>query len=152
MTLTLDIKPGKGLCSLPFGASMKEAKQFFGKPDDTELLDEIENCCAIVWHYWDIGVALFFDENDEQRFNSVEIENKDTLLWGHPVFTFTEKRIIELFKGNGVLLYETELQEWGEKRLSFDNENIDFYFEKNKLTSVNYGRITPSSSILILSN
>ncbi len=57
-----------------------------------------------------------------------------------------------MFKSNGILLYETELQEWGEKRLSFDNENIDFYFEKNTLTSVNYGRITPNSSILILSN
>ena len=126
---------------------MAEVQELFGAPDDTELLDEIENCCAIVWHYWDVGISFFFDENDEQRFSSVEIE-----LWGLPVFTLTEKRVIELFKSNGILLYETELQEWGERRLSFDNENIDFYFEKNKLTSVNYGRISPSSSILILSN
>jgi hypothetical protein len=152
VTATLEIKPGKGLSNLLFGATMKEAQKLFGKPDDTELLDEIEHCCAVVWHYWEDGIALFFDENDQQRFNSVEIDNKETILWGHPIFTYTEKKIIEVFKCNGILLYETELQEWGEKRLSFDNENIDFYFEKNKLTSVNYGKIMPDSSILILSN
>ncbi len=80
MTATLEIKPGKGLSNLLFGATMKEAQKLFGKPDETEILDEIEHCCAVVWHYWDDGIALFFDENDEQRFNSVEIDNHDTRL------------------------------------------------------------------------
>ena len=50
-----------------------------------------------------------------------------------------EKQIIELFKSKGINVFETEVHEWGEKRLTFDDTNIDFYFEKNKLSSINYG-------------
>jgi len=57
-----------------------------------------------------------------------------------------------LFKKKGVTNFETEVQEWGEKRLSFDELNIDFYFEKNILSSINYGKPENESTFLILPN
>ena len=51
-----------------------------------------------------------------------------------------------------MLLYETEQHDWGEKRLSFDEAHIDFYFEKNKLISINYCKPIKDSHILILQN
>ncbi len=62
------------------------------------------------------------------------------ILWGHKIFELNEKQIIDLFKSKGISDFETELHEWGEKRLSFDEANIDFYFEKSKLCSINYGK------------
>jgi hypothetical protein len=131
---------------------MAEAEHTFGKPEETELLDDIDDCQATVWHYWDDGFTLFFDEHDNRFFNCAEIDNPSTLLWGQKVFSMNEKQIIQLFKTKGFIRFETEQQEWGEKRLSFDDANIDFYFEKNKLCSINYGKPSQNSSILILPN
>ena len=55
-------------------------------------------------------------------------------------------------KKKGVTNFETEVHEWGEKRLSFDELNIDFYFEKNSLSSINYGKPENESTFLILPN
>jgi hypothetical protein len=140
MGLALEIKPVVGLCALPFGATMKEAEELFGKAEETELLDDIEEYQSTVWHYWDKGFSLFFDEGDKQLFCCVEIDNKDVTLWGKRIFEMDEQQITELFRTRGITEFETEVHEWGEKRLSFDQANIDFYFEKNKLCSINYGK------------
>jgi len=68
------------------------------------------------------------------------------------IFNFTEKQVIGLFKDKGIYLFEQEYHEWGEKRLSFDEANIDFYFEKNRLVSINYGLISEGTQTLILPN
>ncbi|HEY0030795.1 MAG TPA: hypothetical protein VGC65_08565 [Bacteroidia bacterium] len=140
MSLLLEIKPAIGLSNLPFGASMPEAERMFGKAEEAELLDDIEEYQSTVWHYWENGFSLFFDESEQQVFCCVEIDNSNVLLWGQKIFDLNEKQIIELFNGKGIKEFETELHEWGERRLSFDEANIDFYFEKNKLSSINYGK------------
>jgi hypothetical protein len=136
----LEIKPLLGLSDLLFGSSMTDAEKVFGKADESEFLEDIEEFQSTVWHYWDRGFSLFFDENQKQLFCCVEIDNRDVLLWGHKIFEMNEKQIVELFKSKGITVFETEVHEWGEKRLSFDETNIDFYFEKNKLSSINYGK------------
>jgi len=135
-----EIKPVLGLSDLLFGASMLDAEKVFGKAEESEFLDDIEDCESTVWHYWEKGFSLFFDEKSEQIFCCVEIDNEEVILWGQKIFDLSEKQIIDLFKSKGISAFETELHEWGEKRLSFDEVNIDFYFEKNKLSSINYGK------------
>ena len=148
----MEIKPVLGLSNLLFGASMSEAEKIFGKAEESELLDDIEDCQSTVWHFWEEGFSLFFDESNNQLFCCVEIDNEDVTLWGQKIFSFTEKQIIDLFKSKGFTVFETEVHEWGEKRLSFDEVNIDFYFEKNKLSSINYGKPENDSNFLILPN
>lgn len=152
MSIQLEIKPGVGLSGLPFGATMSEAEKHFGKAEEVELLDDIDDCQATVWHYWKSGFTLFFDEQNQQHFNCAEIDDQDTLLWGQLIFLLNEQQIIDLFKSKGFTVYETEAHEWGESRLSFDHANIDFYFEKNVLCSVNYGKASHNPSTLILPN
>jgi hypothetical protein len=152
VNLIPEIKPCYGLSNLPFGSAMDEIEKVLGKPDETEVLDDIDDCQSVVWHYWEQGFSLFFDENNNQLFGCVEIDNEETLLWGKKIFKMSEKEIIELFKSKSYSLYETEVHEWGEKRLSFDSANIDFYFEKNKLTSINYGKSLIDPHLLILPN
>ena len=147
-----EIKPGIGFCTLLFGASMADAEKAFGKPKDIQLIDDIAEFKTTVWHYWENGFTLFFDEQNNQLFNCVEIDNADALLWGHRLFDLKEKQIIELFKNQGFIQFDTEHHDWGEKRLSFDALNIDFYFEKNKLISLNYGKLNLDSKLLILPN
>jgi L-rhamnose mutarotase len=141
-----------GLSNVLFGAAMTDVEKILGKPEETELLDDMEDCQSTVWHYWEKGFSLFFDENNKQLFGCVEIDNENAVLWGKKIFHLSEKEIIELFKIHNYSIYETEEHEWGERRLSFDSANIDFYFEKNKLTSINYGKSLNDPHILILPN
>jgi hypothetical protein len=152
MNEALEIKIGIGLSRLVFGASMKEAENVFGSANETELIDDIEDCKTTVWYYSENGFTLFFEEESNHFLNCVDVENTESMLWGHRIFELKEKQIIELFKSKGILKYETEIHDWGEKRLSFDDLNIDFYFDKNQLISINYGKLIQDSQILILPN
>ena len=152
MPISFEIKPCVGFSALLFGASMADAEKVFGKAEEVQLIEGIEDFQTTVWHYWENGFTLFFCEKSNQLFNCVEIDNSKAQLWGQKIFDLKEKQIIELFKSKGIILFETEVHEWGEKRLSFDEVNIDFYFEKNKLKSLNYCKPTPNPKLLILPN
>jgi hypothetical protein len=152
MDNALEIKLGIGLCDLVFGASLSEAEKRFGEAEDTELIDDIEEDQTTVLYYTSKGFTLFFEKNNALFLNCVDIENPNCVLWGHKIFELKETQIIELFKSKGIIHYEKEQHDWGENRLSFDDVNVDFYFEKNKLTSVNYGKLIPDTQVLILPN
>jgi hypothetical protein len=152
MNYELEIKPCVGLSTLLFGAKPNEAEECFGSPEDKELIDDIEEAKSTVWHYWEQGFSLFFDEGSNNEFCCVEIDNPQTILWGIKIFDLNEKKIIDLFQQNGYTLSDSELHDWGEKRISFDDANIDFYFQKNKLVSINFGKQAMATKILILPN
>src|SRR5690606_33257588 len=140
MIQVLEIKLLKGFCSLPFGATKENAAIFFGEPEEIQnLSDDILNNNSLVYHYWNSGFSLFFDTNKEQAFCSVEIDNKDAILFDTKIFALKENEITELMQKNGYELTDTEKHNWGEKRLSFDAAGLDCYFENNKLVSVNFG-------------
>ena len=149
---SFEIKPCIGLSDLLFGTTMTEIQKRIEKPEEVELLDDVDDCISTVWHYWKSGFSLFFDEQNNQLFCCIEIDNKEAILWEKKVFDLNEKQIVDLFKSKNITRFETELHEWGEKRLSFDDANIDFYFEKNKLSSINYGKSMTDLNNLILPN
>lgn len=140
MSFIPEIKLLKGFCSIAFGETQEQIKKVFGGPEEIQnLQDEVLNTASTVFHYWEQGFSLFFDDHKHQTFCSVEIDNKDTLLFGQKIFTLKEKELIALMKLNGFSLSDTEVHEWGEKRLSFDAAGLDCYFENNKMVSVNFG-------------
>jgi hypothetical protein len=139
--------PLKGFNDLPFGCTPKEFIAVFGKPDETEELnDEIFNDHAIVYHYWDMGFSAFFTKNPHEIFTSIEIDSEHAILFGQRVFQMTEKELVDLFKQHSFVLSESEKHDWGEKRLSFDDAGVDLYFANGRLSSINYGINTETDS------
>jgi hypothetical protein len=141
MSFVLDIKVGIGISELTFDSFMKDAERFFGKADNVEDMSDLEVSPIILWHYNKLGASLFFDAFTTQTFICADIHHPEASLWGKDIFTLTEKQIVELFRDKDIHLFEIEHHEWGEKRLSFDEANIDFYFERNKLVSIHFGLI-----------
>jgi hypothetical protein len=137
-----EIRLLKGFGDFNFGETAELIRQVFGDPNEIQNLnDDILNTNSLVYHYWDKGCSLFFDSNKNQRFCSVETDNKDTLLFQIPIFSLQEKELVSLLKEHGYTLSDTEMQSWGEKRLSFDEAGLDCYFENKRLISVNFGLI-----------
>lgn len=128
-------------CTLPFGASKSKAVEIFGDPEEIQhLTDDILNTSTLAHHYWNQGYSLFFDTNNDACFCSAEISHKETRLFGIKIFNLKEQELIALMKQNGYTLSDSEMHTWGEKRLSFDEAELDCYFEKGKLLSVNMTR------------
>jgi hypothetical protein len=148
-----EIKLLKGFCTLSFGTSKENAIEVFGEPEEIQnLTDDILNNNSLVYHYWNEGYSLFFDTNKSQSFCSVEIDNRETLLFNVKIFTLKEKEIIELMHQNGYELSDTEIHKWGEKRISFDGAGLDCYFENTKLVSVNFGLLETENNFYYFPN
>ena len=149
----MKIIPLKGIEGLSFGSSIEQTKSLFGEPEEKEnIKDEITDAESLVFHYWNRGFSLFFNQEVNMQLTCFEVDAKDTLLWGELIFTMSESEIIELFKKNGFSLSETESHEWGEKRLSFDDALMDLYFENGCLVSVNFGHLPGSKNFYFLPN
>jgi hypothetical protein len=139
MAVTPEIHLLKGFCTLKFGQKPGDAEALFGAPEETQMLkDDILNTASYVLHYWDLGFSLFFDSNKNNSLNIVEVDNKETILFGQAIFGLKESELTELLKSKGFVLSDTEKHEWGEKRLSFDDAGLDCYFENGKLTTLSF--------------
>lgn len=143
----------KGYCNFNFGQTAKDAELFFGKPEEVQVLnDEILDASSTVLHYWEKGFSLFFDNKNFNKFSSVEVDNEDTLLFGEKIFQLKEQQLIDLMKKNNFSLSDSEMQDWGEKRLSFDEAGLDCYFENGHLVSINFGVIDEPNNFNFLPN
>lgn len=143
----------KGFSNFNFGQTVSEAELFFGKAEEIQVLDDdiLETSCTVL-HYWERGFSLFFDNKNFKKFSSVEVDNETTLLFNEKIFSLKEQQVIDLMKKNNFTLSDSEHQEWGEKRLSFDEAGLDCYFENGKLSSINFGVIEEPSTFNFLPN
>jgi hypothetical protein len=149
----LEIKPRSGINNLAFGTSTQEAEGQFGKPDETEQMEGVADTFSLVWHFWEKGFSLFFDIQQGNKFSCVEIDHPESLLWGKKIFRLSETELKDFFTLKGFKLIDVEDHEWGERRISFDDALIDFYFEKGKMISINYGiSLGGEERMLILPN
>jgi hypothetical protein len=151
-TFKLEIKPKIGLGNLLFGSTMQQVKGTIGEPEETEEITEEEGFHTEVWHYWEAGLSVFFDEDDNKLFSCAEVDNEDATLWGKRIFDMAEAEIVSLFREHGFPDYEAEDHPWGERRVSFDEILVDLYFEKKKLVSINFGAIIDSGQIIFWPN
>ncbi len=140
MSNILEIKPLIGFGELKFGAEQSAVEHYFGEPQEIEdLPGEADESDAEVWNYWDDGHTVFFDNDLKNKCTCFETDNDEALLYGKNVFDLSEKQIIELMKANGFKELDVEDEEWGERRVSFSDAVIDFYFEDDQLVSVSWG-------------
>jgi hypothetical protein len=153
MFKTPEIHLLKGFCTVDFGAAIDTVTQTFGEPQEIQTLKEdLLGNNSVVYHYWDHGYSLFFDVNNNSAFCSVETDNRECLLYEMRLFSLREKEVIELMKENGFGHTDTEMHEWGEKRISFDAAGLDCYFENNRLVSVNFGVLETVSRFQYFAN
>ena len=134
----LEISLKTGLNELRFGLTMDEVKKIMGDPDDTETLDDSEEKTE-VWYYWEDGITVFFEMQGIFKCVCLETDNPDSVLLGHKISELKETDIKDLFVKNNYVEFETEDEEWGEKRISIDDAVVDIYFDKGAIMSVNWG-------------
>jgi hypothetical protein len=137
--IAIEILPLLGLPDLKFGEGIEQAEYVFGKPEETEEFDDEEfEHQTIVYYYWDLGITLFFKKTEKPYLIAIETDDLKATLLDKKVFQMNEKALIEFFATQKMYDFETEVEDWGEKRLTWDAWNIDFYFDGKELSTINW--------------
>ena len=139
MEANLEIKIHQGLGDLHFGMQIEDVIQKLGKATDIEVLDDVEEIQTTVLHYSELGIALFFDGNSPV-LKCIDIYNEDTLISGQKVFEKNKQEVVAIMRE--LKFFEEDIEEelWGEKRVTFVEANIDFFFEEDELVSIVFGK------------
>ncbi len=137
--LDLDVLPLKGLGALNFGMSMEGVTKILGEPDEVEDLADNDNFNTTVLSYNETGISAFFEGIDAPILSCIEIDHRATLLFGKKAFEMSREDLIQHMNQNGFEDLDKEEEEWGESRISFEDGLIDFYYNGQELTTINFG-------------
>ena len=137
MDFTIELK--KGIGNLMFGMTVENVKQVLGEPTDMETIDNGMEEETLVLHYDDQNLTLFF-EGETKLLDCIDTDNEETILFGQKIYTMDEKEIAQLMISNNYFAEDIETESWGERRVTFIEGNIDFFFEKGELMSVVFGK------------
>ena len=136
MELTIKIKEGFG--DIRFNMPVEKVHALMGTATEVENIYNAADEATTVLHYNDDGITLFF-EGEEPTLKCIDINNKGCMLFDSLIFNLSEKDLVQLMVTHKYLEQDIEKEDWGEKRISFNDANIDFYFDNGKLVSVILG-------------
>jgi hypothetical protein len=137
--LTLEIKPKEGFGEIPFGVMSQNVFEYLGEAEEIEDIEDEDVFNTIIMNYWEQGITVFLEGIEKSVVACFETENPESTLYGERIFDMDEIQVIQLMSSRGFEVAETEIDEAGEKRISYDDAMIDFFFEENELLAVNWG-------------
>ena len=137
MDYTINIK--KGIGELLFDMSVEDVKHLLGEPTEIENIDNGMDEETLVLHYDELGLTLFF-EGEPRLLNCIDTDNEETVLFGQKVYEMQEKEVSHLMVTNNYFAEDIETESWGERRVSFSEANVDFFFEDDELVSIVFGK------------
>jgi len=137
--LTLDIIPKIGFGEIHFGETSEKVITWMGQPEEVENLEDQDDFHTVILYYWGKGITVFFEGREKSVVSCIETENTDSTMFGKRIFEMTEKDIIDLMTDKGYEVAETEMEITGERRVSYDDAMIDFFFVDGDLVAVNWG-------------
>lgn len=162
--IDFELFPGKGLRRFTFGMTQEEVVFILGKPEETEWLDEEAEEALIdvsspsyeptpdavlVYYYWDNYLTLFFSGEKHDKLTGIECDHDEMVLWDEKIYQKGIKFIRELLRSHKVFDVETIEEAWGEQVLSVESLGIDFYFEKDLLSSVNLSAWYDGNGVIV---
>ena len=136
--MTFDIHIKQGIGDLKFDMPVEEVVAILGEADEVETIDNAVDETTTVLRYHD-SLTLFF-EGDNPILSCIDITNEDATLFGKEIFDMNEKEIVRLMVDNHYFEQDVDNEEWGERRITFNEGNIDFFFEDDELMSVIIGK------------
>ena len=136
MNLAIDIK--KGIGDLRFRMPVEEVSALLGKADEVENIDNAADEPTTVLRYTELGLTLFF-EGENPELACIDVANEECTLFGAEVFDMEERQIVELMVKNGYAEQDVDEEDWGERRVSFPEGDIDFFFDEGELVSIVMG-------------
>ena len=134
----MEIKIRQGLGELKFNMPVEEAVALLGTANEVENIDNAADETTTVLRYTDMGLTLFF-EGENPTLACIDVANEDCTLLGEDVFDLDERQLVQLMVKNNYTEQDVDEEDWGERRVSFPEGNIDPYFDEGELMSIIIG-------------
>lgn len=136
--MNLEIRIKEGLGDIRFQMPVEEVVALLGNADEVENIDNAADEPTTVLHYNEMGITLFC-EGENPQLACIDIDNEECTLFGKKVFDMDERDIVKLMVANNYTEQDADEEDWGERRISFPEGNIDFYFDEGELVSIIQG-------------
>lgn len=136
MELTINLK--KGLGAIEFGMPVEEVVKILGTANEVENIDNAADESTTVLRYNDLGITIFC-EGENPTVACIDVANDDCVLFGKQVFDLDERALVALMVKNNITEQDVDEEDWGERRVSFNEGNIDFYFDEGEMVSIIIG-------------
>ncbi len=136
--MKMEIKIKQGLGELKFNMPVEEAVAMLGTANEVENIDNAADESTTVLRYTDMGLTLFF-EGENPTLACIDVANEECTLLGENVFDLDERQLVQLMVKNNYTEQDVDEEDWGERRVSFPEGNIDFYYDEGELVSIILG-------------
>ena len=136
MNHVINVKKGFG--DIDLNMPVEEVVAMLGEADEVESVENALDEPTTILHYYDGELTLFF-EGDCPTLQCIDLSLDDSTLFGQPIFGMKEEDIVRLMFDNNYCEEDADEEAWGERRVSFGEANVDFFFDEGELVSVVYG-------------
>lgn len=136
MDLTIKLKEGLG--DIKFGMPIEDIVKMMGTADEVENIDNAADESTTVLRYNDLGLTLFC-EGENPTLACIDIANEECTLFGEAIFDMNERDLVALMVKNDITEQDVDEEDWGERRITFNEGNIDFYYDNGELISIILG-------------
>lgn len=141
MNTPLCLLPGKGIHDLFFGMDEKNIEKKLGSPDFKENFEDLGYGKTKVFYYFEKGLTLYFDKEDDFRLGCLEVDGMVFYLWDSEISRISKEKLKEILLGKGISDLVEEKDEH-QDALVTESLSATFYFEFNTLISVQMGVYT----------
>ena len=129
----------QGLGDIRFDMPIEEVVSILGHADDVENVVNAFEETTTIMHYNEGELNLFL-EGENPTLQCIDISSDDCLLFDKSIFDLDEKAIVRLMVDNKYFEEDVDEESWGERRVTFNEANIDFFFDQGELTAVAFGK------------
>lgn len=128
----------QGIGEIRFKMPVEEVVALLGIADEVENIENAADEPTTVLRYNTMGMTLFF-EGDNPELACIDVCNEECVLMGEPVFDLEESALVQLMVKNGYTEEDVDDEDWGERRVSFPEANVDFFYDEGELVSITLG-------------
>lgn len=137
------IHPNKGVGKLQFGLSEEEVKQILGLPDETDTMTHDDGTSSLLLMYYDLGLHLSFDSDNDYNLTEIEIDSDEYKLDGKIQVGSTKDELLSYISSKG---YDdpyvedvSTADEPGMELVALDELGLNFWLEDNEINSIQVG-------------
>ncbi len=137
-----DIKPGMGLGNIEFGMSREDLKALLGNPEEIEKynLSEEEGDNSEAWHYDEFELSASFEEFYDWQLVSIAVSGEDYKLHGKKLIGKDKATVLDILEDLAIGKITEETEE-DLDMISIEEMNLNFYFEDEELSEIQFGPI-----------
>lgn len=139
------IVEGEGLGDLKFGLQKDQVVSILGEPDEKENYShtDTEQQLTETWHYDELEISLGFDQDDNWRLGTISVTAPDFKFRDFSPTGLTKKELEQNLVAAGINDLKIEdsatVENIGHELLYSNLLGINFWFEKDSLTEVQWG-------------